>query len=182
MRMTTVHQEATSLFFVQPTLSSRSWFVWQEEACPVSTELPSFTSTGGVWGGQDQSTPLMEKGSPWRYGRRHIFHLYWEKHERTSLIWLHCSGSQMHIVHIKEPYGSLAEAEHDMGGIALLAFLFEVMLWDMFTSIITVNTDPPLMFLIFSVQEAAEDHPHLDTIITALGRVQNNGTIVVTRR
>lgn len=41
----------------------------------------------------------------------------------------------MHIVHIKEPYGSLAEAEHDMAGIALLAFLFEVMLWDTLTSI-----------------------------------------------
>lgn len=84
----------------------------------------------------------------------------------------------MHIVHIKEPYGSLAAAEHDMAGIALLAFLFEVMLWDMFTSILTVNTDLPLTFLIFSLQEAAEDHPHLDTIITALGRVQNNGTVV----
>lgn len=34
---------------------------------------------------------------------------------------------QLHIVHIKEPYGSLVEAEHDMVGIALLAFLFEVM-------------------------------------------------------
>uniref|UniRef100_A0A4W6F4J6 Carbonic anhydrase n=1 Tax=Lates calcarifer TaxID=8187 RepID=A0A4W6F4J6_LATCA len=33
---------------------------------------------------------------------------------------------ELHIVHIKEPYGSLAEAEHDMAGIALLAFLFEV--------------------------------------------------------
>uniref|UniRef100_H3DFD2 Carbonic anhydrase n=1 Tax=Tetraodon nigroviridis TaxID=99883 RepID=H3DFD2_TETNG len=59
---------------------------------------------------------------------------------------------EMHIVHIKEPYGSLAEAEHDMAGIALLAFLFE---------------------------EAAEDHPRLDTIITALGRVQNNGSSTV---
>jgi len=33
---------------------------------------------------------------------------------------------QLHVVHIKEPYGSLAEAEHDMAGIALLSFLFEV--------------------------------------------------------
>uniref|UniRef100_A0A672HJS0 Carbonic anhydrase n=1 Tax=Salarias fasciatus TaxID=181472 RepID=A0A672HJS0_SALFA len=56
---------------------------------------------------------------------------------------------ELHIVHIKEPYGSLAEAEHDMAGIALLAFLFE---------------------------ESADDHPHLDPIISALGRVQNNGT------
>ena len=30
------------------------------------------------------------------------------------------------MVHIKEPYSSLAEAEHDMAGIALLSFLFEV--------------------------------------------------------
>ncbi|KAJ0061636.1 hypothetical protein NL108_005770, partial [Boleophthalmus pectinirostris] len=56
---------------------------------------------------------------------------------------------EMHIVHIKEPYGSLTEAEHDMAGIALLAFLFE---------------------------ETAEDHPHLDTLIEALGRIQNNGS------
>uniref|UniRef100_A0A3Q2XSG0 Carbonic anhydrase n=1 Tax=Hippocampus comes TaxID=109280 RepID=A0A3Q2XSG0_HIPCM len=33
---------------------------------------------------------------------------------------------ELHVVHIKEPYGSLSEAEHDMAGIALLAFLFEV--------------------------------------------------------
>lgn len=83
----------------------------------------------------------------------------------------------MHIVHIKEPYGSLVEAEHDMAGIALLAFLFEVML----TSITTASTDLPPTLLIFSVQEAAEDHPHLDAIITALGRVKNNGTVVGTR-
>ncbi|KAM8834735.1 carbonic anhydrase 4-like isoform 4-T4 [Synchiropus picturatus] len=56
---------------------------------------------------------------------------------------------EMHIVHIKEPYGSLVEAEHDMAGIALLAFLFE---------------------------ESTDDHPHLDTVIAALGRVPNNGS------
>lgn len=55
----------------------------------------------------------------------------------------------MHIVHIKEPYGSLAEAEHDLAGIALLAFLFEVKLWDVFASIVTVNTDWLLTFLMF---------------------------------
>ncbi|CAG5872554.1 unnamed protein product [Menidia menidia] len=59
---------------------------------------------------------------------------------------------ELHIVHIKEPYGSLTEAEHDMAGIALLAFLFE---------------------------ETTEDHPHLDTVIDALGRVQNNGSSTV---
>lgn len=46
----------------------------------------------------------------------------------------------MHIVHIKEPYGSLAEAEHDLAGIALLAFLFEVKLRDVFTSVVTEKT------------------------------------------
>lgn len=43
---------------------------------------------------------------------------------------------QMHIVHIKEPYSSLAEAEHDTAGIALLAFLFEVIHCDVFTFLI----------------------------------------------
>uniref|UniRef100_M4A089 Carbonic anhydrase n=1 Tax=Xiphophorus maculatus TaxID=8083 RepID=M4A089_XIPMA len=33
---------------------------------------------------------------------------------------------ELHIVHIKEPYSSLEEAEHDMAGIALLALFFEV--------------------------------------------------------
>lgn len=38
------------------------------------------------------------------------------------------------------------------------------------------------MFQLFSGQEAAEDHPHLDAIIAALGRVQNNGTVVGTHQ
>ncbi|XP_034034032.1 carbonic anhydrase 4 [Thalassophryne amazonica] len=59
---------------------------------------------------------------------------------------------EMHIVHFKEPYGSLAEAEHDMAGIALLAFLFE---------------------------ETTDDHPHMDAVISALGHVQNNGSTTV---
>lgn len=53
---------------------------------------------------------------------------------------------QLHIVHIKEPYGSLAEAEHDMAGIALLAFLFEVTQLNEFVvmaafSLVTTQTD-----------------------------------------
>lgn len=53
---------------------------------------------------------------------------------------------QLHIVHIKEPYGSLAEAEHDMAGIALLAFLFEVTHLNEFVvmatfSLVTTQTD-----------------------------------------
>ncbi|XP_011481549.1 carbonic anhydrase 4 isoform X2 [Oryzias latipes] len=59
---------------------------------------------------------------------------------------------ELHIVHIKEPYSSLAEAQHDMAGIALLAFLFE---------------------------ETTDNHPHLDTVIAALGLVQNNGSTTV---
>lgn len=46
---------------------------------------------------------------------------------------------QLHIVHIKEPYGSLVEAEHDMAGIALLAFLFEVMHIDQQVSMDTTS-------------------------------------------
>lgn len=30
-----------------------------------------------------------------------------------------------------------------------------------------------------SFQETADDHPHLDTVIDALGRVQNNGMYAV---
>ncbi|XP_041751282.1 carbonic anhydrase IV c [Coregonus clupeaformis] len=55
---------------------------------------------------------------------------------------------ELHIVHIKEPYNSLEEAEHDKSGIALLAFLFE---------------------------ESNDDHHHYNSLIEALGRVQNNG-------
>uniref|UniRef100_A0A8C5HN00 Carbonic anhydrase n=1 Tax=Gouania willdenowi TaxID=441366 RepID=A0A8C5HN00_GOUWI len=77
---------------------------------------------------------------------------------------------ELHIVHIKEPYGTLAEAEHDLAGIALLGFLFEVMKRRLF---ITIQTSA-VMMMMFSPQESADDHPHLDPIIAALGRVQNN--------
>ncbi|XP_026228973.1 carbonic anhydrase 4 isoform X2 [Anabas testudineus] len=89
-------------------------------------------------------------------------------HYRASQFHFHWGGSgrpgsehtidgerfpmELHIVHIKEPYRSLAEAEYDMAGIALLAFLFE---------------------------ETTDDHPHLDNVIAALGRVQNNGSSTV---
>lgn len=33
--------------------------------------------------------------------------------------------------------------------------------------------------LMVSFQETADDHPHLDTVIDALGRVQNNGMYAV---
>lgn len=45
----------------------RSRCDWREEPCLVTTELPSFTSTGEETGGLGQSTPLMENASPWRY-------------------------------------------------------------------------------------------------------------------
>lgn len=34
--------------------------------------------------------------------------------------------------------------------------------------------------MVFSSQETPDDHPHLDTVIAALGQVQNNGTSLVT--
>uniref|UniRef100_A0A3P9DHA6 Carbonic anhydrase n=1 Tax=Maylandia zebra TaxID=106582 RepID=A0A3P9DHA6_9CICH len=57
------------------------------------------------------------------------FHLHWGGNGRPGsehTIDGERFPMEMHIVHIKEPYSSLAEAEHDTAGIALLAFLFEV--------------------------------------------------------
>lgn len=45
----------------------------------------------------------------------------------TNISWLFCF-TQLHIVHIKEQYSSLQEAENDMTGVAALAFFFEVLL------------------------------------------------------
>uniref|UniRef100_A0A8C6SPS1 Carbonic anhydrase IV c n=1 Tax=Neogobius melanostomus TaxID=47308 RepID=A0A8C6SPS1_9GOBI len=96
-----------------------------------------------------QSVRLSGGALPGHY-RAANFHFHWG-HELSPGSEHTLNGErlpmEMHIVHIKEPYGSLAEAEHDVGGIALLSFLFE---------------------------ESADDHVHLDTVIEALGRVQGN--------
>lgn len=94
-----------------------------------------------------------------------------------------------------------------MAGIALLAFLFEVMpqvsmnttslkrFWTQammmmmmitlllavvlaMVEIIGILVAVIIMMVIMriSLQETAEDHPHLNPVIAALGRVQNNGT------
>ncbi|KAJ8402284.1 hypothetical protein AAFF_G00371490 [Aldrovandia affinis] len=55
---------------------------------------------------------------------------------------------ELHIVHIKERYGSLEEAENDTSGIALLAFFFE---------------------------ESAEDNVYFNVVETALESVRYNG-------
>ncbi|KAL2094601.1 hypothetical protein ACEWY4_009320 [Coilia grayii] len=52
---------------------------------------------------------------------------------------------ELHVVHIKENYHTLEEAELDRAGIALLAFFFE---------------------------ESVEDNPHVDTVLHALRRVR----------
>ncbi|XP_029957277.1 carbonic anhydrase IV c [Salarias fasciatus] len=101
-----------------------------------------------------QSVRLTGGALPGHY-RAAQFHFHWGGNGRPGsehTIDGERFPMELHIVHIKEPYGSLAEAEHDMAGIALLAFLFE---------------------------ESADDHPHLDPIISALGRVQNNGSSTV---
>ncbi|KAM4620380.1 carbonic anhydrase IV c [Polymixia lowei] len=98
-----------------------------------------------------QSVRLTGGALPGNY-RAIQFHLHWGVNGRPGsehTIDGERFPMEMHIVHIKEPYGSLAEAEHDMAGIALLAFLFE---------------------------EATDDHPQLNTLIAALGRVRNNGS------
>ncbi|XP_029375152.1 carbonic anhydrase IV c [Echeneis naucrates] len=101
-----------------------------------------------------QSVQLTGGALPGQY-RAAQFHFHWGGNGRPGsehTIDGERFPMELHIVHIKEPYGSLAEAEHDMAGIALLAFLFE---------------------------ETADDHPHLDTVIAALGRVQINGSSTV---
>ncbi|XP_036379851.1 carbonic anhydrase IV c [Megalops cyprinoides] len=55
---------------------------------------------------------------------------------------------ELHVVHIKERYNSLEEAENDTSGIALLAFFF---------------------------QESSEDNVHFSVLVDALGRVRNVG-------
>uniref|UniRef100_A0A667ZWM8 Carbonic anhydrase n=1 Tax=Myripristis murdjan TaxID=586833 RepID=A0A667ZWM8_9TELE len=62
---------------------------------------------------------------------------------------------ELHIVHVKEPYGSLTEAEHDMAGIALLAFLFEVRCSDIF-----IFTSLCISILPFTLYYAVELHSY----------------------
>uniref|UniRef100_A0A3Q3WZU8 Carbonic anhydrase n=1 Tax=Mola mola TaxID=94237 RepID=A0A3Q3WZU8_MOLML len=100
-----------------------------------------------------QLVRLMGGGLPGHY-RAAQFHFHWGANGRPGsehTIDGERFPMELHIVHIKEPYGSLAEAEHDMAGIALLAFLFE---------------------------ETTADHPHLDTVIAALGRVYMASTTI----
>uniref|UniRef100_A0A3Q2CZ34 Carbonic anhydrase n=1 Tax=Cyprinodon variegatus TaxID=28743 RepID=A0A3Q2CZ34_CYPVA len=101
-----------------------------------------------------QSVRLTGGALPGHY-RAAQFHFHWGGNGRPGsehTIDGERFPMELHIVHIKEPYVSLEEAEHDMAGIALLAFLFE---------------------------ETTDDHPHLDTIIAALGQVQNNGKYIL---
>ncbi|KAM3869163.1 carbonic anhydrase IV c [Diretmus argenteus] len=98
-----------------------------------------------------QSVRLTGGALPGHY-RAIQFHLHWGANGRPGsehTIDGERFPMELHIVHIKEPYGSLGEAEHDMAGIALLSFLFE---------------------------ETTDDQPHLDPLIAALGRVQHNGS------
>uniref|UniRef100_A0A8C5HN31 Carbonic anhydrase n=1 Tax=Gouania willdenowi TaxID=441366 RepID=A0A8C5HN31_GOUWI len=72
---------------------------------------------------------------------------------------------ELHIVHIKEPYGTLAEAEHDLAGIALLGFLFEVMKRRLF---ITIQTSA-VMMMMFSPQEELHNYYRYVGSITTPG-------------
>ncbi|KAJ3589354.1 hypothetical protein NHX12_010199, partial [Muraenolepis orangiensis] len=92
------------------------------------THTPSGLSIEDVQFLLPQSVRLTGGALPGHY-RALQFHLHWgadggpgSEHtidgERFPM--------ELHVVHIKEPYGSLAEAEHDMAGIALLSFLFEM--------------------------------------------------------
>ncbi|XP_056587985.1 carbonic anhydrase IV c [Triplophysa dalaica] len=79
------------------------------------------------------------------------FHLHWgEEQEAGSEHSVDGERypMELHIVHIKEQYSSLQEAESDTTGVALLAFFFEVTL---------------------------KPNKHFDRVIEALGRVRYHG-------
>uniref|UniRef100_A0A3P9NSY4 Carbonic anhydrase n=1 Tax=Poecilia reticulata TaxID=8081 RepID=A0A3P9NSY4_POERE len=78
--------------------------------------------------GHSESVRLTGGALPGHY-RAAQFHFHWG--ERGTPGSEHTIDGErfpmeLHIVHIKEPYSSLEEAEHDMAGIALLALFFEV--------------------------------------------------------
>uniref|UniRef100_A0A3Q4M7D6 Carbonic anhydrase n=1 Tax=Neolamprologus brichardi TaxID=32507 RepID=A0A3Q4M7D6_NEOBR len=88
------------------------------------------------------------------------FHLHWGGNGRPGsehTIDGERFPMEMHIVHIKEPYSSLAEAEHDTAGIALLAFLFEVIHCDVFTFLIKCSTTVIPNFRLGDIIPAAKD-------------------------
>uniref|UniRef100_A0A667ZA76 Carbonic anhydrase n=1 Tax=Myripristis murdjan TaxID=586833 RepID=A0A667ZA76_9TELE len=107
----------------------------------VNTALPPLNFIGhtnrinitvenlGHSGNKDHSIRLTGGALPGHY-RAFQFHFHWGVNGEPGsehTIDGERFPMELHIVHIKEPYGSLAEAEHrDIAGIALLAFLFEV--------------------------------------------------------
>uniref|UniRef100_A0A3Q3WRL6 Carbonic anhydrase n=1 Tax=Mola mola TaxID=94237 RepID=A0A3Q3WRL6_MOLML len=108
-----------------------------------------------------QLVRLMGGGLPGHY-RAAQFHFHWGANGRPGsehTIDGERFPMELHIVHIKEPYGSLAEAEHDMAGIALLAFLFEVKLQDDFI-IKTLSTTIPNFRLSDIIPSAQELHSY----------------------
>ncbi|CAL8265672.1 unnamed protein product [Merluccius merluccius] len=63
---------------------------------------------------------------------------------------------ELHVVHIKEPYSSLAEAEHDMAGIALLSFLFEVLFGGAWGSITVIGVVHNIAHTLFSALKSLQ--------------------------
>ncbi|KAI7796384.1 hypothetical protein IRJ41_023433 [Triplophysa rosa] len=79
------------------------------------------------------------------------FHLHWGEEQQPGSehsVDGERYPMELHIVHIKEQYSSLQEAESDTTGIAALAFFFEV---------------------------TSEPNKHFDRVIEALGRVRYQG-------
>uniref|UniRef100_A0A3Q2E4U0 Carbonic anhydrase n=1 Tax=Cyprinodon variegatus TaxID=28743 RepID=A0A3Q2E4U0_CYPVA len=93
------------------------------------TDLINITVENKGHSGNKSSVRLTGGALPGHY-RAAQFHFHWGGNGRPGsehTIDGERFPMELHIVHIKEPYVSLEEAEHDMAGIALLAFLFEVM-------------------------------------------------------
>ncbi|KAM6986981.1 carbonic anhydrase IV c [Aplochiton taeniatus] len=83
--------------------------------------------------------------------RAHQFHMHWGQDGAPGsehTIDGKRYPMELHVVHVKEQYDSLSAAQLDVAGIAVLGFLF---------------------------QTTAEDNPHVNMLIDALGRVPNHG-------
>uniref|UniRef100_A0A665TFH3 Carbonic anhydrase n=1 Tax=Echeneis naucrates TaxID=173247 RepID=A0A665TFH3_ECHNA len=126
----------------------------------INSALPPFTFIGHTDVVNVTSVQLTGGALPGQY-RAAQFHFHWGGNGRPGsehTIDGERFPMELHIVHIKEPYGSLAEAEHDMAGIALLAFLFEVIHEDV---ILGIHLRPTVyirdILLLFNIIPSAKE-------------------------
>ncbi|XP_043076737.1 carbonic anhydrase IV c isoform X2 [Puntigrus tetrazona] len=121
-----------------------------QDACRVPSEWKNAFPNCGAYFTLPQSVRLLGGGLPAAY-KAIQFHLHWG--ENSGQGSEHSVDGErypmeLHIVHIKEKYGSLGEALNDSTGVAALAFFFEV---------------------------TTGQNKQLDRVIKALGKVRHEG-------